>query len=74
MSVFKDTRALANKTAEMIDDIIVRKSAGVNDTSTYDNGVKVVPTFICTPVYADKDNYRRILIDTGYYTDADLAQ
>jgi len=74
MSVFKDTRALASRTVEMIDDILVRKTATVNDTTTFNNGVKTVPTYVCTPVYADKDNYKQVLILSGYYTEADLQQ
>ena len=73
MSVFKDTRSLASKTVEMIDDIVVRKKAATNDSKTYDNGVKIVPTYICSPIFADKDNYKRILIDSGYYDESDLG-
>jgi putative multiple sugar transport system substrate-binding protein len=72
MSVFKDTRALASRTVEMIDDIIVKKSAAVNDTKTYDNGVKIVPTYICTPIYVDKDNYKQVLVQSGYYNEGEL--
>jgi len=72
MSVFKDTRALASKTVEMIDDIVVRKKASTNDSQTYDNGVKIVPAYMCSPVFADKDNYKRILIDSGYYDKSQL--
>ncbi len=74
MSIFKDTRTLAAKVVEMVDAILQGKDAPVNDAKTYDNGIKVVPSFLCDPVYADKDNYKTILIDSGYYTDADLKQ
>lgn len=72
MSVFKDTRTLASKTVEMVDAILQGKEVPVNDTETYDNGVKVVPSFLCEPVYADKNNYKELLIDSGYYTEADI--
>ena len=72
MSIFKDTRTLAAKVVEMVDAILQGKKAPVNDTGTYNNGVKVVPSFLCDPVYADKNNYRDLLIESGYYTDADL--
>ena len=72
MSVFKDTRTLADRTARMIDDLLLDKSTEINDAKTYHNGVKVVPTYMCKPVYADRDNYMRILIDSGYYDEADL--
>lgn len=72
MSIFKDTRTLADKTVEMVDAILKGGEAPVNDTTTYDNGVKVVPSYLCEPVFADKDNYKEILIDSGYYTEDDL--
>ena len=72
MSIFKDTRTLAAKVVEMVDALMQGKTASVNDTKTYNNGVKIVPSFLCDPVYADKTNYKAILIDSGYYTEADL--
>jgi len=72
MSIFKDTRTLAAKVVEMVDAILQGKKAPVNDTTTYNNGVKIVPSFLCDPVYADKNNYRKLLIESGYYTEADL--
>ncbi len=72
MSIFKDTRTLASKVVEMVDALLQGKEAPVNNTETYDNGKKVVPSFLCDPVYADKDNYKQILVDSGYYKEADL--
>lgn len=72
MSIFKDTRDLAAKTVEMVDAIMKGGTAPVNDTSSYNNGVKVVDTYLCDPVYADVDNYKTLLIDSGYYTEDQL--
>jgi putative multiple sugar transport system substrate-binding protein len=72
MSIFKDTRTLAAKVVEMVDAIMQGKEAPVNDTKTYNNGVKIVPSFLCDPVYADKNNYKSLLVDSGYYTAEDL--
>ena len=72
MSIFKDTRTLAAKTVEMVDAILKGTAAPVNDTETYNNGVKVVPSFLCEPVFADVNNYKELLIDSGYYTEAQL--
>ncbi|HQF90679.1 MAG TPA: sugar ABC transporter substrate-binding protein [Synergistaceae bacterium] len=72
MSVFKDTRALAAKVAEMVDSIVQGKDPEVNDTKTYDNGVKVVPSYLLEPVFADINNYKTLLLDSGYYKEADL--
>jgi putative multiple sugar transport system substrate-binding protein len=68
MSIFKDTRVLAEKTVEMVDAIMKGETVPVNDTSSYDNGVKVVPSYLCDPVFADINNYEALLVDSGYYT------
>ena len=41
----------------------------VNDTESYDNGTGVIPTYLCDPVVVTTDNYKEILIDSGYYTE-----
>ena len=69
MSVFKDTRTLAERTVTMVDQILAGKEVEVNNTEDYDNGVKVVPSYLCDPVFADRDNYQELLIDSGYYTE-----
>jgi putative multiple sugar transport system substrate-binding protein len=68
MSVFKDTRTLAERVVTMVSDIMVGKTPEVNDTKSYDNGVKVVPSYLCEPVFANVDNYQKLLVDSGYYT------
>ncbi|MBR5967600.1 MAG: sugar-binding protein [Lachnospiraceae bacterium] len=72
MSIFKDTRDLAAKTVEMVDAIMQGKEAPVNDTKTYNNGTGIIPSYLCEPVFADVNNYKKLLIDSGYYTEADL--
>lgn len=69
MSVFKDTRALASKVVEMVDAIITESEVPVNDTETYDNGTGVIPSYLCEPTAVTADNYKEILIDSGYYTE-----
>ena len=73
MSVFKDTRTLASQVVKMVTQILKGETVDVNDTKTYDNGKKVVPSYLCSPVFADAGNYKSILIDSGYYKEADLA-
>ncbi len=72
MSVFKDTRTLAAQVVKMVGQILAGEEVDVNDTETYDNNVKVVPSFLCDPVFADANNYAEILIESGYYTEDDL--
>ena len=72
MSIFKDTRTLAAKTVEMVDAIMKGSEAPVNDTKTYDNGTGIIPSYLCEPVFADANNYKELLIDSGYYTEDQL--
>jgi putative multiple sugar transport system substrate-binding protein len=72
MSVFKDTRTLAAQVVKMVGQIVAGEEVDVNDTETYFNGVIVVPAYLCEPVFADVNNYKELLIDSGYYTEEDL--
>jgi putative multiple sugar transport system substrate-binding protein len=67
-TVFKDTRELAKQTAAMVDAALKGQEVPINDTSTYDNGVKVVPSYLLTPFSVDVTNYEKYLIESGYYT------
>ncbi|WP_305829145.1 multiple monosaccharide ABC transporter substrate-binding protein [Bradyrhizobium sp. sGM-13] len=66
-TIFKDTRDLARVTADMVDAALSGKEVTVNDTKTYNNGIKVVPSFLLKPVVVDKSNWEKVLIDSGYY-------
>ena len=71
MSVFKDTRTLAEQTVKMVGDLLEGNVPETN--ATYDNGIMEVPSFNCTPVFADVNNYEELLLDSGYYTADQLA-
>lgn len=71
-TIFKDTRELAKVTANMVDAVLSGKQPEVNDTKTYDNGVKVVPSYLLKPVLVDKTNWKKVLVDSGYYTEDKL--
>src|SRR3546814_16555149 len=62
-SIFKDTRDLAKVTASMIDALMSGGKVEVNDTKTYNNGVKVVPSYLLKPVVVDKSNWKAVLVD-----------
>jgi putative multiple sugar transport system substrate-binding protein len=72
MSVFKDTRTLASQVVKMIGQILNGEEVDVNDTETYNNNVITVPSYLCEPVFADVNNYKELLIDSGYYTEDQL--
>ncbi|HUD31506.1 MAG TPA: multiple monosaccharide ABC transporter substrate-binding protein [Variovorax sp.] len=66
-TVFKDTRELAKVTANMVDAVVSGKTPEVNDTKTYNNGVKVVPAYLLKPVSVDRSNWEPVLVGSGYY-------
>ena len=66
-TIFKDTRELAKVTAGMVDAVLGGKQPEINDTKTYNNKVKVVPSYLLTPVTVDATNWKHALVDTGYY-------
>ena len=66
-TIFKDTRDLAKVAANMVDAVLSGGKPEVNDTKTYNNGVKVVPSYLLKPVSVDASNWKAALIDTGYY-------
>lgn len=71
-TVFKDTRELAKKAVEMSDAILKGEEPEVNDTETYDNDVKVVPSYLLQSVSVDIDNYMETLVETEYLTEEEL--
>ncbi|WP_443049403.1 multiple monosaccharide ABC transporter substrate-binding protein [Streptomyces sp. HD] len=72
MTVYKDTRELAKVASNMVDAVLNKKKPEVNDTKTYDNGSKVVPAYLLTPVSVDKTNYQKEVVDSGYIKASDL--
>ena len=73
-TIYKDTRELAKITAQMIDAALSGKEVPVNDTKTYNNEVKVVPSYLLTPVAVDASNWEKILIEGGYYKKEQITQ
>jgi putative multiple sugar transport system substrate-binding protein len=71
-TVFKDTRELAKVTASMVDAMMSGKTVEINDTKTYNNKVKVVPSYLLKPVSVDLSNYKQILIGSGYIKEEQL--
>jgi putative multiple sugar transport system substrate-binding protein len=71
-TIFKDTRELAKVTANMVDAMMAGKKPEINDTKTYNNGIKVVPSYLLKPVPVDAKNWKAILIDSGYYKESQI--
>jgi putative multiple sugar transport system substrate-binding protein len=73
-TIYKDTRQLAKTAVSMADAILKGQKPEVNNTTDYDNGKKVVPSMLLQSVVVDKTNYQKELVDTGYYTTAQLGK
>jgi len=72
-TIFKDTRELAKVASAMAVALLNDEEPEVNDTETYDNGVKVVPSYLLGPVPVVADNVESALVDTGYWTAEELG-
>ncbi|GAA4089124.1 multiple monosaccharide ABC transporter substrate-binding protein [Nonomuraea sp. NPDC050663] len=67
-TIFKDTRKLAEATVTMADAVLKGGKPEVNNTTDYDNGNKVVPSYLLESVVVDKTNYEDVIVGGGYYT------
>ena len=45
----------------------------MSEGKEYNNGKKDVPTYLLDPAVVTKDTYKEILVDSEYYTEADLG-
>lgn len=71
-TIFKDTRKLAEQSVVVAEDILAGEEPEANDKETYDNGVKVVPSYLLQSDVVYKDNIQKLLIDSGYWTQAEV--
>ncbi|MCR6493380.1 multiple monosaccharide ABC transporter substrate-binding protein [Cellulomonas sp. P24] len=73
MTVWKDTRTLGDQVAKMVDQIVKGEKVTVNDEKTYNNGKKIVPSFLLPPQVVTKADVKTALVDSGFYTASDLG-
>jgi putative multiple sugar transport system substrate-binding protein len=71
-SIFKDTRKLAEQSVTVAEAMLAGDEPEANDTETYDNGVKVVPSYLLQSDIVYKDNITSLLVDSGYWTQAEV--
>jgi putative multiple sugar transport system substrate-binding protein len=72
-SIFKDTRKLAAQAVLVTEAYAAKKTPEPNDTTTYDNGVKVVPSFLLESDIVYKDTIQSLLVDSKYWTAEEVA-
>jgi putative multiple sugar transport system substrate-binding protein len=73
-TIFKDTRLLAEQAVAAASAFAQGNQPEPNDTKTYDNGVKVVPSYLLPVETVYKDNIQSTLIDSGYWTADEVAK
>ncbi|MEA4870474.1 MAG: multiple monosaccharide ABC transporter substrate-binding protein [Christensenella sp.] len=71
-TILKDTRDLAAVAASMVDAVLTGTEPEINDTTTYDNNVKIVPSYLLIPYTVTADNYQELVMDSGYLTADDI--
>lgn len=71
-TILKDTRDLAKVAADMVDAVLSGKEPEINDTSTYNNNVKIVPSYLLVPYTVTVDNYQKLVMDSGYLKPEDI--
>jgi putative multiple sugar transport system substrate-binding protein len=71
-SIFKDTRKLAEQSVVAAEAMLEGDEPEANDTETYDNGVKVVPSYLLQSDIVYTDNITSLLVDSGYWTQAEV--
>ncbi len=71
-TILKDTRDLAAVAANMVDAVLAGTEPEINDTSTYDNNVKIVPSYLLIPYTVTIDNYKELVMDSGYLKPEDI--
>ena len=71
-TILKDTRDLAKVAAGMVDALLTGTEPEINDTTTYNNNVKVVPSYLLIPYTVTVDNYQQLVMDSGYLTPDDI--
>jgi putative multiple sugar transport system substrate-binding protein len=72
-TIFKDTRKLAAQAVETVEAYLGGAEPTANDTETYENGVKVVPSFLLESDIIYADNIQPLLVDSGYWTADEVA-
>jgi len=71
-TIFKDTRTLAAVAAGMVDAVLSGSKPEINDQETYNNGAKVVDSFLCEPLIVYEADIQKLLVESGYIDAADL--
>jgi putative multiple sugar transport system substrate-binding protein len=71
-TIFKDTRNLAKEAVNMAKAVLEGDKPETNNDKDYDNGKKVVPSYLLESQIVVKDNITDVLVDSGYWTEEEI--
>lgn len=71
-TIFKDTRKLAAQAVTASEAFLAGKTPEANNTTDYENGVKVVPSYLLEVDTVYADNIQQLLVDSGYWTEEEV--
>src|SRR3712207_7081976 len=72
-TIFKDTRLLAEQAVAAASAYAEGNEPEANNTDTYDNGVKIVPSYLLPVETVFADDIQSVLVDSGYWTADEVA-
>jgi putative multiple sugar transport system substrate-binding protein len=72
-TIFKDLRLQASRAATIVEQILSGQQVVINDPQGFNNKITNVPTYLYDAQIVTKANYQSVLINSGYYTAADLS-
>lgn len=72
-TIFKDTRLLAAQTVKTVEALGKGQEPEINNTTDYDNGTKVVPSYLLEVQTIFKEDIEPIIITSGYLTAEEIA-
>ena len=73
-TIFKDTRLLAEQAVIAAQAFLDDEEPEANNTKDYDNGEKIVPSYLLDIETVTKDDIQSVLIDSGYWTADEVAK
>jgi putative multiple sugar transport system substrate-binding protein len=72
-TILKDTRDLGAAAVRLVDDIMQGRPRIGLDTTSYHNGVRIVPAILLDSVIVTRDNVMEAIVESGFHSAASLG-
>ncbi|QGF25101.1 substrate-binding domain-containing protein [Raineyella fluvialis] len=73
MTVWKDTRALGDRAATMVQQVVTGTAVEISAGKEYNNGTGKIPTFLLDPQVVTPDTVTSTLVTSGFYSASELG-